>query len=135
MSSRPPTPRALTLAAAALAAGGACTSVSTARVTADDVYLGRGVEPLGAIQVDVTSAYLLFVPLPGVDLEDALRRELFARAELMGADKVADVQFHITPSGGIWALRRLLGWRTARATGIAVRIHLDELEADSEVGD
>jgi hypothetical protein len=100
----------------------ACTSVSTARVAPDDLYFGAGVEPIAAIQVDVTSAYVLFVPIPGVDLDDAVNRKLVATAKAMGADKVANIEFRITPSGGVWTLRRLLGWRSARATGIAVRL-------------
>jgi hypothetical protein len=119
---------AMLLAATAAATAGGCTSVSTARMAPDDLYLGAGVEPIAAIQVDITSAYVLFVPIPGVDLDDAIRGKLLATAEAMGADMVAHMEFRITPSGGVWSLRRLLGWRSARATGIAVRLHLDDAE-------
>jgi hypothetical protein len=122
------------LLATAASTAGACTSVSTARMAPDDLYLGAGVEPIAAIQVDITSAYVLFVPIPGVDLDDAIRGKLLATAQAMGADKVAQMDFRITPSGGVWSLRRLLGWRSARATGIAVRLHLDEGDKGTRTG-
>jgi uncharacterized protein YbjQ (UPF0145 family) len=45
---------------------------------------------------------------------------LIGAAKALGADKVVDIKVDITPEDGIWTLRRLLGWRSAEASGIAV---------------
>jgi hypothetical protein len=47
---------------------------------------------------------------------------LVVAAKTMGADKVVLLDFDATPAGGIWAWRKLIGWRSARATGIAVQV-------------
>ena len=39
---------------------------------------------------------------------------LLAAAKQLGADKVVDIKVDITPDDGIWTLRKVLGWRTAR---------------------
>jgi uncharacterized protein YbjQ (UPF0145 family) len=45
---------------------------------------------------------------------------LIAAAKELGADKVVNIQVDITPDGGIWTLRKLIGWRSAEASGVAV---------------
>ena len=45
---------------------------------------------------------------------------LLAAAKALGADKVVDIKVDITPDDGIWTLRKLLGWRCAEASGVAV---------------
>ena len=56
--------------AIALAVTSACASVSTVRVQPENVAAGPGLRPIAAIQVNVTSAYFLFIPIPGgVDLD------------------------------------------------------------------
>jgi hypothetical protein len=45
---------------------------------------------------------------------------LLPAAKLLGADKVVDVKVDITPDDGVWTLRKLLGWRSAEASGVAV---------------
>ena len=73
------------------------------------------------VHAQVTSAYLLFIPIPGgVDLDRVVNRMLIAAAKTLGADKVVDIKVDITPDDGIWTLRKLLGWRSAEASGIAV---------------
>ena len=47
---------------------------------------------------------------------------LVVAAKTMGADKIAHLHFDMTPDGGIWTLRKLIGWRSAQATGIAVQV-------------
>jgi len=44
----------------------------------------------------------------------------YSGASALGADKVVNIQVDITPDDGIWTLRKLLGWRTAEASGVAV---------------
>src|SRR5262245_49801293 len=101
----------------------ACSSVSTVRLQPENVHVGAGLEAVAAIQATAMSAYVLFVPLPGsVDLDRVVNRMLIVAAKTMGADKVVDVRFEITPDHGVWTLRKLLGWRTAEAAGIAVRV-------------
>lgn len=111
----------ITLALLACLAG--CSTVSTVRLQPEHVDVGPGMRPIAAIQANVTSFYLLFIPMPGgVDLDRAVNRMLIVTAKTMGADKIVNLQFDVTPDGGVWTLRRLLGYRSAEAKGIAVQI-------------
>ena len=106
--------------AAALAASG-CTSITTVRVQPETLHAGSNVRPIAVIHAQVTSAYLLFIPIPGhVDLDYVVNRMLLATAKALGADKVVDIKVDITPDTGVWTLRKLLGWRSASASGVAV---------------
>jgi hypothetical protein len=109
------------LIAAALACAAACSSISTVRIQPESVYIGPHLRPIAVVHAQVTSAYLLFIPIPGhVDLDRVVNRMLIAAAKTLGADKVVDIKVDITPDDGIWTLRKLLGWRSAEASGIAV---------------
>ena len=112
--------RSLVLAAAVLAG---CSSVQTVRVQPDNLYVGPGLRPIAVVHAQVTSAYVFFIPIPGgVDLDRVVNRMLLATAKALGADKVVNVRVDVTPDGGIWTLRRVLGWRSAEASGVAVVI-------------
>jgi hypothetical protein len=114
--------RRLALAAVTVVAV-ACSSVSTVRVQPDNLYVGPGLKPIAVIHAQVTSAYLLFIPIPGhVDLDRVVNRMLLATAKTLGADKVVNVKVDITPDGGIWTLRKLFLWRSAEASGVAVMV-------------
>ena len=114
--------RRLALAAVTFVAIG-CSSVQTVRVQPDNLYVGPGMRPIAVVHAQVTSAYFLFVPIPGgVDLDRVVNRMLLATAKAMGADKVVNIRVDITPDNGIWVLRRVLGWRSAEASGVAVVI-------------
>jgi hypothetical protein len=114
--------RRLALAALAMCAT-ACSSVSTVRVQPEALYVGPSLRPIAVVHAQVTSAYVLFIPIPGqVSLDRVVNRMLLAAAKSLGADKVVNVQVDITPDDGIWVLRKLVGWRTAEASGIAVAI-------------
>src|SRR5215475_7082684 len=109
------------LVLSAVLATAACSSISTVRVQPETVYVGPHLRPIAVIHAQVTSAYLLFIPIPGhVDLDHVVNRMLIAAAKTLGADKVVDIQVDITPDDGIWILRKLLGWRSAEASGLAV---------------
>lgn len=109
------------LIAAALAGAAACSSISTVRIQPESVYIGPHLRPIAIVHAQVTSAYLLFIPIPGhVDLDRVVNRMLVTAAKTLGADKVVDIKVDITPDDGIWTLRKLLGWRSAEASGIAV---------------
>jgi hypothetical protein len=111
---------ALTSVILVVVAGG-CSSVSTVRVQPESVFVGPGLRPVAVVHAQVSSAYLLFIPIPGgVDLDRVVNRMLIAAAKAMGADKVVNIQVDMTPEGGIWTLRKLLGWRSAQASGVAV---------------
>ena len=108
---------------AALAAVTACSSITTVRVQPDTVFVGPRLRPIAVIHAQVTSAYLLWIPIPGhVDLDYVVNRMLLATAKALGADKVVDIKVDITPENGIWTLRKLLGYRSASASGVAVTI-------------
>jgi hypothetical protein len=111
---------------AALAAIAACSSISTVRVQPETVYVGPHLRPIAVIHAQVTSAYLLWIPIPGhVDLDYIINRMLLATAKTLGADKVVDIKVDITPEDGIWTLRKMLGYRSASASGVAVMIEPD----------
>lgn len=101
----------------------ACSSVSTARVQPENLHVGPNLRPIAVVHAQVTSAYFLFIPIPGgVDLDRVVNRMLLAAAKSLGADMVVDIRVDITPDTGIWTLRKLLGWRSAEASGVAVVI-------------
>jgi len=112
--------RRLTLAAVTVVAM-ACSSVSTVRVQPESLDVGPRLRPIAVVHAQVSSAYFLFIPIPGgVDLDRVVNRMLIASAKAMGADKVVNIRVDITPDSGVWTLRRLLGWRSAEASGVAV---------------
>jgi hypothetical protein len=107
----------------AVLATAACSSISTVRVQPETVYVGPHLRPVAVIHAQVTSAYLLWIPIPGhVDLDYVVNRMLLATAKALGADKVVDIRVDLTPDNGIWTLRKLLGWRSAEASGVAVMV-------------
>lgn len=111
-------------AAAAVSAGAAgCSNVETVRLQPEAIHVGPGLRPIAGIQANVASFYFLFIPIPGnVTLDRVVNRMLVVAAKTMGADKIAQLRFDVTPSGGFWALARFIGWNRARASGIAVQI-------------
>lgn len=124
-----------TILTCALFAISACTSVSTVRLQPETVHVGEGLRPIAGIQSNATSVYFLFIPVAGrVTLDKVVNQMLIVTAKTMGADKVAEVHFDMTPDGGIWALRKLLGWRSAQATGIAVQVVAPAADPDADEG-
>ena len=110
-----------------------CSSLSIARVQPENVAVGPGLRPIAVIQADAITGYLLFIPVPGgVSLDRVVNRMLIVAAKTLGADKVANLRFDQTPDGGIWAIRKILGWRSATASGVAVQIEAapDDPRAD-----
>ncbi len=116
----------------------ACSSLSTVRLQPENVEVGPGLRPVAAIQANATSAYVLFIPLPGgVSLDRVVNRMLIVAAKTMGADKIVDLQFSVTPDDGIWTIRKIIGWRSAAATGIAVQVvtpTAEQLDPDADEG-
>jgi len=107
--------------AALLCTAAACSSVQTVRVQPDNVYVGPHLRPIAVVHAQVTSAYFMFIGIPGhVDLDHVVNRMLLPAAKLLGADKVVDIKVDLTPDDGVWTLRKVLGWRTAEASGVAV---------------
>ena len=105
----------------AFTGGAACSSISTVRIQPESVYVGPHLRPIAVVHAQVTSAYVLFIPIPGhVSLDEVVNRMLLVAAKALGADKVVDIKVEITPDDGIWTLRKLLGWRSAEASGVAV---------------
>lgn len=113
---------AAVVACAGLALGAlGCSAVSTVRVQSDNVYVGPSLRPIAVVHAQATTGYVLFIPIPGgVDLDRVVNRMLIIAAKTLGADKVANLQVDITPDSGVWTLRKLLGWRSASASGVAV---------------
>src|ERR1700709_961433 len=109
--------------ATVLAGAAACSSIATARVQPDTVFVCPPLPPIRVSRGQVASAYLLWFPIPGhVDLDYIINRMLLATARSLGADKVVDIKVDITPEDGIWTLRKMLGYRWASASGVAVMV-------------
>lgn len=109
--------------ATVFAVAAACSSITTVRVQPETVHVGPHLRPIAVIHAQVTSAYLLWIPIPGhVDLDYVVNRMLLATAKALGADKVVDIKVDITPDRGIWTLRKMLGYRSATASGVAVLV-------------
>ena len=107
--------------AGVIAVATSCSSVSTVRVQPESLYVGPGLRPIAVVHAQVTSAYFLFIPIPGhVDLDRVVNRMLLSAAKALGADKVVNITVDITPDDGVWVLRRIAGWRSAQASGVAV---------------
>jgi hypothetical protein len=121
--------------AGVLAATAACSSIATVRVQPESVYAGAHLRPIAVIHAQVTSAYLFWIPIPGhVDLDYIVNRMLLATAKTLGADKVVDIKVDITPENGIWTLRKLIGWRSAEASGVAVIVEPEPAAAGAANG-
>jgi hypothetical protein len=111
-----------------------CSSISTVRVQSDNVYVGPNLRPIAVVQANATTFYLLFFPLPGhVDLDRVVNRMLIVAAKTLGADKIANLQVDVTPDSGVWTLRKILGWRSAQASGVAVVVD-DPIDAGAAAG-
>jgi hypothetical protein len=114
------------LIAAIVTCAAACSSVTTTRVQPESVAVGPHLRPIAVVYAQVTSAYFLFLAIPGhVSLDYVVNRMLIHAAKELGADKVVDIKVDITPSDGIWTFRKILGWRSAEASGIAVVVEDD----------
>ncbi len=100
-----------------------CSHTQIVRLQPDAIDVGPGLRPVAGIQTNAISAYVLFLPIPGgASLDRVVNQMLVIAAKTMGADKVTQLRFDITPNGGVWALRKILGWRSAQASGIAVQV-------------
>jgi len=122
----------VSLALGAALASAACSSLAVVRVTPETVHVAPHLRPIAIVHAQVISAYALFIAIPGhVSLDEVINRMLLPAAKALGADKVVDVHVDITPDDGIWTLRKLLGWRSAEASGIAVVVEDEHPAAES----
>jgi len=99
----------------------ACSSVDVVRLQPDQLLVPKGLEPVAGIQATCLGFYFATLGLPDADLEKAVNELLMKEAKKVGADRVIELRFDGTPSGGIWWLTKLLFFRSASASGIAVR--------------
>ncbi len=106
-----------------LAAALGCSSIHAARVQQETVEVGPGLRPVAGIQVHASTLYVLFIPIPGaVNLDRVVNQMLIVAAKTMGADKIAQLEFHIDSKVGFWCFWGLLCQRDAWAKGIAVQV-------------
>lgn len=99
----------------------ACSSVDVVRLQPDLIQVPKGMEPVAGIQATCLGFYLFTLGLPDADLEKAVNELLMKEARKLGAERVMDLRFEGTPGGGIWWLSKLLGFRSASASGVAIR--------------
>jgi hypothetical protein len=98
-----------------------CSSVDVVRLQPDMVEVPEGMEPVAGLQTTCLGFYLFTLGIPAADLEKAVNELLMKEARKIGADRVMNLQFDATPEGGIWWLTKLLGFRSASASGVAIR--------------
>jgi hypothetical protein len=110
----------MSLAVAALAGG--CTSVEYVRIRPGTMRVSGG-EPIAAVQVSREGFYFLGIPFADCDLDTVLNQLLIDAARKVGADRVVDVRFDVTPSTGVWWFftHFLPIPPSARAWGIAIK--------------
>lgn len=99
-----------------------CQSVHTVRIQDENVHVGAGLRPVAAIQAHASSLYIFFIPIPGVSLDQVINQLAIVTAKNMGADKIAQLEFHIDSTIGFWCFWKLLCHRDAWAKGIAVQV-------------
>jgi hypothetical protein len=110
-----------------------CSSIEVVRLQPDQLRTPRGTEPVAALQTTCLGFYLFTLGLPEADLEKAVNELLMKEAKKIGADRVIDLRFDATPSGGIWWLSKLFFFRMASAWGIAIRADSTAQEKDEQV--
>ena len=110
---------------------GSCSSVDVVRLQPDLVQVPKGMEPVAGIQATCLGFYLFTLGLPEADLEKAVNELLMKEARELGAEKVVGLRFAATPGHGVWWLWKLLGFRGATASGVAVKSEPGAEEADS----
>lgn len=105
----------------ALLLGTGCSSLEVVRLPPDVVHVPKGYEPVAGLQATCMGFYLFTFGIPETDLEKAVNELLVAEAKKLGADKIVGLRFDATPGSGIWWLTKLLWFRFASASGIAVK--------------
>lgn len=121
------------VAAVALAVAG-CQSVHAVRIQDETVYVGPGVRPIAAVQAHASTLYLLFIPIPGVSLDQVVNRLAIVKAKNLGADKLANLEVHIDSTIGFWCFWGLMCQRDAWAKGIAVQVTAPPVDAKADEG-
>ena len=123
MSVQPPRPIASRLIASVVAVAVACSScasVDVVRIQPGTVKVPKGMEVLAGIQAVSMGFYFFTLGIPEADLDKTINEMLLKKAKALGADKVINLRFDVTPSHGIWFLTKLFWWRVATAWGVAV---------------
>lgn len=99
---------------------GACSTVEIVRLQPDLLRTPKGTEPIAGLQATCAGFYLFTVGIPEADLEKAVNELLMKEARKLGAHKVVQLRFDVTPSHGLWFLTKLFWVRSATAWGVAV---------------
>lgn len=98
-----------------------CSSVDVVRLQPDLIEVPEGMEPVAGIQATCIGFYIFTLGLPDADLEKAVNELLMTEARKLGAERVMNLRFEATPESGIWWLTKLLGFRSASASGVAIK--------------
>jgi hypothetical protein len=109
------------VAAAAVVVALSCSSVDVVRLQPDLIEVPEGMEPVAGIQATCIGFYIFTLGLPDADLEKAVNELLMTEARKLGAERVMNLRFEATPESGIWWLTKLLGFRSASASGVAIK--------------
>lgn len=97
-----------------------CASVDVVRIQPGMLQVPEGTEPLAGIRVQCVGFYLFTMGIPECDMDRAVNELLFKEARKLGAERLVELKFDGTPGDGVWWLTKLLGFRTASASAIAL---------------
>ena len=128
------TGRAVAAIAAVLVFAVGCSSVEIVRLQPDILHTPRGTEPLAALQATCMGFYFFTLGLPEADLDKAVNELLIAEAKKIGADKLINLRFDVTPSHGFWFITKLLWFRVATAWAVAVIADSEDEEQGDDLG-
>jgi hypothetical protein len=109
---------ALTLLVVVSSSG--CSSIEVVRLKPGLLKTPPKTEPLAGIQVSCVGFYVFTLGAPTCDMEKVVNEILMPKAREIGATKLVQLRFRQTPEDGVWWLTKLLWFRTARASAIAV---------------
>lgn len=101
----------------------ACTSVETAVVSGNEIYV-QGAEPIAVVQGTSIGLTAIFhvIDLVQSDLDTVVNKLLVSEAKAMGGNRVHLLSAGTWPRHGIFALTGLLiGFPISNAAGVAVK--------------
>lgn len=101
---------------------GACTSVELVRLRTGPPRVGdtRAQDVLVGVQTSCLGFYVGTIGIPTCDLDRVLNELLHGAAKQIGAERLLELRLEGTPDSGIWWLTKLLWFRSARASALAV---------------
>jgi hypothetical protein len=99
-----------------------CSSVDVLRVQTGPPVVGGLAQDdiVVAIRARCLGFYVGTIGIPSCDLDTVMNGLLRETGKALGADRLLEVRFEATPDSGVWWLTKLLWFRQARVSALAV---------------